>query len=54
LIEPLGRRQRSQALYTALQHQVRRHPWLAANAAWVAERAKQTWTIWLLGHPVSG
>jgi hypothetical protein len=52
LIEPLERRQRSQALYTALQHQVRRHPWLAANAAWVAERAKQTWTIWLLGHPV--
>jgi hypothetical protein len=53
LIEPLERRQRSQALYTALQHQVRRHPWLAANAAWVAERARQTWTIWLIGRPVS-
>jgi hypothetical protein len=52
LIEPLERRQRSQALFTALQHQVHRHPWLAAHAAWVAERAKQTMTIWLLGRPV--
>ncbi|MFC3492951.1 hypothetical protein [Glycomyces rhizosphaerae] len=51
LIEPLEKRQRSQAIFTALQHQVHRHPWIAANAAWVAERAKQTWSIWLLGRP---
>jgi hypothetical protein len=53
LIEPLEPRQHSQALYTALQHQVRRHPWLAARAEWVVERAKQTNLIWLLGLPVS-
>lgn len=52
LVEPLERRQRTQALYTALQHQVRRHPWLAAHAEWVVERARQTNMIWLLGHPV--
>jgi hypothetical protein len=53
LIEPLELRQRSQALYTALQHQVRRHRWLATHAEWVAERAKQTWMIWLLNRPLS-
>lgn len=53
LIEPLERRQRSQAIFTALQYQVHRHSWIAANAVWVAERAKQTWSIWLLGRPVA-
>lgn len=52
LIEPLELRQRSQALYTALQHQVHRHRWLATHAAWVVDRAKQTMLIWLLGRPV--
>lgn len=53
LIEPFERRQRTQAMYIALQHQVHRHPWLATHAAWVVERAKQTNVIWLLGRPVS-
>lgn len=52
LIDPLEGRQRSRALYTALRHQTLRHPWLAANPEWVAERAKQTMMIWLLGRPV--
>jgi hypothetical protein len=53
LIESLERQRRSQALYTALRHQVHRYPWLAANAEWVVERAKQTAVIWLLGRPVA-
>ncbi|WP_205324998.1 hypothetical protein [Glycomyces sp. YM15] len=53
LIEPLEPQKRSQALYSALQHQVKRYPWLATNAEWVVERAKQTALIWILGRPVA-
>ncbi|GAA2138895.1 hypothetical protein [Glycomyces algeriensis] len=53
LTEPLEPQKKSQALYAALQHQVERHPWLAENADWVVERAKQTALIWLVGRPVA-
>jgi hypothetical protein len=53
LTEALEPQKKTQALYSALRHQVQRHPWLAANAEWVAERAKQTVLIWIVGHPVA-
>ncbi|MEU6860350.1 hypothetical protein AB0B28_15950 [Glycomyces sp. NPDC046736] len=37
------------AFYTALRHQVRAHPWLAANPGYVVDRARQLMMFWLLG-----
>jgi hypothetical protein len=49
LLEPLAPQARSAALYTLVRHQVRAHPWLAANPDTVVDRAKQVMTAWLLG-----
>ncbi len=48
LIEPLGEQQRSQAHFTALEFELRRHAWLKANPEHLVERARQRMTAWLL------
>lgn len=49
LLEPLSRQRRSTALYTVLVHQIRRHPWLAANLDPIIDRAQQLMKVWVLG-----
>ncbi len=49
LMEPLSDQRRGQALYTVLEHEIRRHSWLQANPGHLVERARRRMAVWILG-----
>ncbi|WP_205325854.1 hypothetical protein [Glycomyces sp. YM15] len=51
LAEPLSEQRRSQAHYSALAHELARHPWLKANPEHLVHYARKRMTTWILGRP---